>query len=149
MTNHQLPLTALLHRANQIVDERFTKELGDSDLTVRQLQVLDALEARPGVSQTSIVHATGIDRSTLADIMLRLVRRGLIQRRRTKEDARAYAVKLTDGGRKALLSAKPVLDRVDEALLSALPKAKRAELINMLGLIVADVDSTETHEGGR
>ncbi|MFZ1102753.1 MAG: helix-turn-helix domain-containing protein, partial [Hyphomicrobiaceae bacterium] len=42
------------------------------------------------------MNRTGIDRSTLADIVRRLTRKGLLQRCRTNEDARAYAVRLTD-----------------------------------------------------
>jgi DNA-binding MarR family transcriptional regulator len=49
-----------------------------------------------GLSQTGIVARTGIDRSTLADLVRRLQRKGLLQRRRTKDDARAYAVKMGD-----------------------------------------------------
>src|SRR5437762_3340185 len=48
-----------------------------------------------------------------------------LQRRRTKGDARAYAVKLTDEGRRLLRVAK----RVDERLLAALPAGKRQTLI--------------------
>ena len=55
-----------------------------------------------GLTQTDLVERTGIDRSTLADIVARLLGRGLIQRRRAKEDARAYAIKLTAQGAKGL-----------------------------------------------
>ena len=74
----------------------------DGDLTPRQLAVLVTVANNEGLSQTGLVDRTGIDRSTLADIVRRLQRKGLLQRRRTKEDARAYAVKLTDEGRRVL-----------------------------------------------
>ena len=80
-TTHQ-GLLALLHRANQIATERFSDALGDSDMTARQVQVLAAIEANEGASQTAIVNLTGIDRSTLADIMRRLSKHKLIARRR-------------------------------------------------------------------
>ena len=73
-----------------------------------------------GLSQTGLVDRTGIDRSTLADIVRRMQRKGLLQRRRTKEDARAYAVKLTDEGRRVLRIAEPLSKRVDERILDAL-----------------------------
>ena len=80
----------LLHRAGQAADEIFAKEMGRSDLTPRQYAVLVVLAAHENSSQTDIVNATGIDRSTLADIVKRLVDRGLLARRRSKLDARAY-----------------------------------------------------------
>jgi len=63
------------------------------------------------------VDATGIDRSTLADVVRRLSKKGLLQRRRTREDARAYAVKLTDEGRRVLRGAEPLAKQVDERVL--------------------------------
>ena len=58
-------------------------------------------------SQTTLVERTGIDRSTMADIVRRLTARGLVQRRRTRRDARRYAVRLTDKGENALRLAEP------------------------------------------
>jgi DNA-binding MarR family transcriptional regulator len=63
-------------------------------------------------------------------------RKGLLQRRRTKEDARAYAVKLTDEGRKALRTAEPLAKRVDDRILEALPGRQRDQFINDLVAIV-------------
>jgi DNA-binding MarR family transcriptional regulator len=55
-----------------------------------------------GVSHTDITNATGIDRATIAEMVGRLVKRGWLQRRRSKDDARYYAVRITAAGRKAL-----------------------------------------------
>ncbi len=130
-------ITHLLHRANQTAAERFAKALGDNDLTARQLIVLAAIGAQDGMSQTDIVAATGIDRSTLADIARRLLKRGLIARRRTKKDARAYAVSLTAAGRKDLASSMPILEGVEADLLAAMSVKRRADLIAALGELVA------------
>ena len=91
----------LLHRASS--GRRFVFAMGveTNDLTARQLAVLLAVADNEGLSQTDLVERTGVDRSTLADIVKRLKGKGLLQRKRTKEDARAYAVKLTEEGRKA------------------------------------------------
>ena len=58
-----------------------------------------------------------------------MLKKGLLQRRRTKEDARAYAVKLTDEGWRVLKSAEPMAKRVDDRILSALPNAQRERFI--------------------
>ena len=92
----------LLHRAGQCAEDIFHAEIKEADLTPRQLAVLITVAGNEGGSQTAIVERTGVDRSTLADIVRRLQKKGLLQRRRTKEDARAYAVKLTDAGRRVL-----------------------------------------------
>ena len=126
----QSSLIHLLHRASQAAEERLMRELGDVDVTARQLAVLAAIDAHEGASQTDIVEATGVDRSTVADMVRRLLKRGLVSRRRTKEDARAYAVQLTNAGQRVLAKADPVMQRVEAELL---PAKKRAELVGLLG----------------
>ncbi len=98
-----------------------------------------ALESNEGASQTRLVELTGIDRSTLADMVRRLIKKGLIERRRTKQDARVYAVKLTAEGRKQLALAVPALDSAEKAFLGALPAGGRKEFIAALQKISAAV----------
>jgi DNA-binding MarR family transcriptional regulator len=105
-------------------------------LTPRQLAVLVTVSNNEGLSQTGLVDRTGIDRSTLADIVRRMQRKGLLQRRRTKEDARAYAVKLTEEGRRVLRTAEPLAKRVDDRILDALPGKQRDQFIDGLQTIV-------------
>lgn len=126
----------LLHRAGQCAAEIFQTELGSGDLTPRQFAVLVTVSQNEGLSQTHLVERTGIDRSTLADIVRRMIKKGLLQRRRTREDARAYAVKLTEEGSRVLKSAEPLARRVDERILSGLPAGQRDRMIQDLNAIV-------------
>lgn len=126
----------LLHRAGQCAAEVFQAELGSGDLTPRQFAVLITVSTNEGLSQTHLVERTGIDRSTLADIVRRMLKKGLLQRRRTKEDARAYAVKLTDEGWRVLKSAEPLSRKVDDRILSALPAGQRDRFVQDLNAIV-------------
>ena len=126
----------LLHRAGQCAGDIFHAEMKVDGLTPRQLAVLVTVSNNEGLSQTGLVERTGIDRSTLADIVRRMQRKGLLQRRRTKEDARAYAVKLTDEGRRVLRTAEPLARRVDDRILDALPGKQRDQFINDLLAIV-------------
>jgi hypothetical protein len=57
----------LLHRASQRADGLFARHVPDSDLTPRQFTVLQAVADKSGLSQTDIMAATGIDRSSTAD----------------------------------------------------------------------------------
>jgi len=126
----------LLHRAGQCAGDIFHAEMKVDGLTPRQLAVLVTVSLNEGLSQTGLVERTGIDRSTLADIVRRMQRKGLLQRRRTKEDARAYAVKLTEEGRRVLRTAEPLAKRVDDRILDALPGKQRDQFVNDLLAIV-------------
>jgi DNA-binding MarR family transcriptional regulator len=137
-STHQLDRSPIhqLHRAGQCAADIFQAEMGLDDLTPRQYAVLLTVSQNEGLSQTQLVDKTGIDRSTLADIVRRMLKKGLLTRRRTREDARAYAVRLTDEGWKSLQRADPVAGRVDERILSALPPAQRERFLTDLGTIV-------------
>jgi DNA-binding MarR family transcriptional regulator len=126
----------LLHRGGQCADEVFSLSIGNSDITPRQYAVLLVVAKKEGVSQTDIVNAAGIDRSTVANLVARLVERGWLQRRRTKDDARAYAVRLTSAGKKALMIGEGACAEVDEKVLAALSAKQHALLMEALGTIV-------------
>ena len=75
----------------------------DAELTLSQASVLRAIrDAKGDPSQTDLVNATRIDRSTLADVMRRLLKTKLVARQRSKDDARAYKVTITQAGRSKL-----------------------------------------------
>ena len=61
----------LLKRAAQYANLIYMGEVGKSGLTHRQYTVLLAVDNNDGKSQTELVKLTGIDRSTLADIVRR------------------------------------------------------------------------------
>lgn len=126
----------LLHRAGQCAGDVFNAEMQQGDLTPRQYAVLVTVAGNEGLSQTDLVASTGIDRSTLADIVRRMLKKGLLQRRRTREDARAYAVRLTEEGRRVLKTVEPLSRRVDERILEGLPTKQREQFLNDLALIV-------------
>ncbi len=128
--------THLLHRAGQRAADIFSEELRAGGLTPRQFAVLVAVSEEEGLTQTELVERTGIDRSTLADIVARLLSRGMIQRRRAKDDGRAYAIKLSAQGAKALREAQPGAAAADTRLLASLPPAKRQDFLDTLNLIV-------------
>jgi DNA-binding MarR family transcriptional regulator len=119
-----------------------------SDLTPRQLAVLVAVAENEGLCQTDLVERTGVDRSTLADIVKRLKGKGLLRRKRTREDARAYAVKLTEVGRKVLTTAEPLARRVDDRILDALPAKRRGEFMNALASVVGTLEGAGTSAAG-
>ncbi len=130
----------LLHRACQRATDIFAEEVQISGLTPRQFVVLTAVSQQEGLTQAQLVERTGIDRSTLADIVARLLGRGLIQRRRAKNDARAYAIKLSAAGARALRRSQPAADATDSRLLAALNPSRRQDLLESLNTIVGGPD---------
>lgn len=125
-------LLHLLHRAAQSANDMFHREQSADGLTSRQLVILSAIAENEGLSQSGIVSRTGVDRSTLADVVRRLHKKGLVARKRTKDDARTYAVKLTADGQRLLADAGATAMRTEEKLLSELSTGQRRDLIRLL-----------------
>jgi DNA-binding MarR family transcriptional regulator len=130
----------LLHRASQAVELVFAAWTR-AKLTPRQLALLMTIDKCEGLNQTELMERTGIDRSTLSDVVRRLRRKGLIQRRRSRNDARAICATLTDEGRRLLETVMPVGAGVDRSVLGALPSNRRKPFIDALASIVAALES--------
>lgn len=139
--SHQLPLSHLLRRCHQLADDLYAAEAGKGGLTARQHAVLAAINTNHGASQAELVTATGIDRSTLAEMLSRLIARDYVTRKRLTEDARANAVRLTPKGLRAIKAMTTAAARTEAKLLAAVPSAKRAELVKALAAIAALSDS--------
>lgn len=139
----------LLRRAQQFANDLYTNEVESGGLTQRQFAVLFAVDQQEGVSQTQLVQATGIDRSTLADMIVRMQSKELLARKRTDEDQRANSVRITSTGRKALRAAMPAVMRSEARILEALPARMRNDFIKALTLIAkAAMEAELAAEGG-
>jgi DNA-binding MarR family transcriptional regulator len=125
----------LIRRCAQYFGDLYAHEAGTSDLTKQQYTLLSALEHNDGVSQTALVDITGIDRSTLAEMVRRMLDKGLLSRERTEEDQRANAVAISQSGRKALRTARTASERAEKALLEALPLAERPRFVRLLAQV--------------
>lgn len=126
----------LLHRVLQIALEIYSAELGDSALSQRQYAVLSALDDAEGLTQADLVKTTGIDRSTLADLVARMAAKGLLARERSVSDGRANLVQLTDEGRAALADAAPKVAAADAKILELLSPPKRDSFLKLLRKLV-------------
>jgi DNA-binding MarR family transcriptional regulator len=127
----------LLRRVDQCAAQLYMAESSNSDLTLRQFAVLVAISQEPDLSQTDLVSITGIDRSTIAGIVSRLLRKGLLERRRSPDDGRAYCVRLSKRGTKAVAGADRLYSKVEKKLFSGVPATEVNQLVSTLRTIVA------------
>lgn len=78
----------------------------------------------------------------MGEMLCRLQRKGLLRRQRAREDARAYAVSLTEEGRRVLRAAEPLAETVDERILEPLSGTRRAQFIGALQTIASILHRT-------
>jgi DNA-binding MarR family transcriptional regulator len=105
-------------------------------LTKPQFAVLVALAEADETDQVEIGARAAIDKATLANLLTRLEQRGLITRR-VGEDRRRRMLRLTDDGRTLLASAIPVVDAVNETMLTSIDDDERRQLRKLLEKLLA------------
>ena len=131
----------LMHRALQLALDIYAEELGSDGPTQRQFAVMEAVSVKEGLTQTDLVKATGIDRSTLADLVARMTTKGLLTRERSTLDARAKAVRLSPEGQALLDAARPKVEAADRRIMGLLPKAKRDGFLDLLSELASAADA--------
>jgi len=138
-TNHPVELGLLedilgyhLRRAQTANFQCFSKHLGGRNLSPGQFGLLCKIKYNPGISQTALARAEGIERSTLGEIIDRFEGRDLVERRRHATDRRTYALHLTDKGNTFFKQVTPEVLAAEDELGQRLNKNELKTLIDML-----------------
>lgn len=108
-------------------------------LTKPQYAVLAAVERHPGIDQGSLAEAAAMTKTALAELLVRLEERGLVERRADRVDSRRRLVSLLPAGAELLARATPAVEQLDAALLAPLSAADQATLLDLLQRLRAQV----------
>jgi DNA-binding MarR family transcriptional regulator len=132
-TNLRLEKTPghLLRRAQQRAIEIYQHEVGENGLRPPQFALMLTVYQNPGINQTELVKITGVDRSTVADTITRLEKRGLIKRKPGK-DQRARRLWVTKAGADAVDRDIVGGQRAQELIMAPIPDADRERFLELL-----------------
>lgn len=128
--------TGLLIRRAQQRHVALWQELVSTEITGPQFGVLSALHKWPGMSQADLCLELDLDRSTIADLIGRMVERGIVTRDDHAEDKRRYALTLSALGESEYQQLEPKVAALDEALTKKLNQEEHDELQRLLKQIV-------------
>lgn len=127
------PLPGLLGYRLRLAQQAVFRDFGRSvsELPPGRVGLLLLIDANPGVTQSRLAQAVGLDRSTLVGVLHALEARALIERRRG-EDRRTNGLWLTRAGR-SLVSGLKRRIRVHERRVAArLSAEERTQLLALL-----------------
>lgn len=125
---HYLLLAAFSQSSRGINDE--ARKLG---LTPGQPKVLEYLLEHDGGEAREICRMFGLDRSTVASILLRMEKRGLVRRTDDADDRRVQHIWLTDEGRKLAKDLKESILAFDERFWKGIPQEDLEATRRVLG----------------
>lgn len=121
-----------LRLAQAAVFDHFLDSVGEHGVTPGQFGVLILIEANPGLSQSALAEALGIERSTMVTVIDRLESRGWVARKSSKTDRRSYALALTKAGAGLLARVTPLVRRHERQFNAELSEEEKATLIELL-----------------
>lgn len=125
----------LLRRNHQRSFDIFTRLVG-ADVTRQQIALLVALRRAPGVSQNDLVGLTGFDKSTLKEMIGRMVEKGWVVRERDPEDSRAWKISISRAGADLLEDRLPKVRATQTEILAPLPPELRPVFLRCLRIMI-------------
>jgi DNA-binding MarR family transcriptional regulator len=105
------------------------------EITGPQYAILHVLAHRPDFSQRALGEVTALDRSTVADLVDRLDRRGWLERDRDPADGRRKLVRLSDTATRSLARYAAGMITVQRELVAPLRLASRDPFITQLATV--------------
>jgi DNA-binding MarR family transcriptional regulator len=133
----QLLVGYRMRRAMTVVTADFMAAVEPLGMRPVLFSLLAVIDANPGIIQTRLGRALGIQRANLVPLLGALGERGLVRREESAADRRATALHLTADG-EALLA--ETLERVkahERRVLAPLSEDERRQLSDMLARIAA------------
>lgn len=125
------------HLIRQLFQEHTSRwQASIPQLTKPQYSVMRAIAEQPGIEQIELMGASVTSKATLAEMLARLEKRGLISRQQGANDKRRRLVFLTDEGQSLLRSAIPLANQVDDHFLQRLDEQDRPEFIRLLKTMI-------------
>lgn len=112
MSNRQYRFHFLLHAATLLEDE-LRQRLAPLGLGPRQARVIDALSRMGAVSQVRLAREFNITQASMSTMTTRLIKAGLIARRKDPDDPRGNLLSLTEQGQQMMVEIAEVWQQID------------------------------------
>jgi len=127
------PLPGLLGYRLRLAQQAVFRDFAASvpELSPGRVGILLLIDANPGVNQSRLAQAVGLDRSTLVGVLDALEERGLIERRRGA-DRRTNGLWLTQAGRVLVARLKRRIEQHESRVAARLTAAERTQLLTLL-----------------
>jgi DNA-binding MarR family transcriptional regulator len=129
-----------LRMAQEHAFEAFSRRSREVGGHPGRFATLTLIARNPGISQTELSHANGRDKSSLTPVVEDLVRRGLVERRRTRADRRAYRLNVTPAGRQALTMLMRCARQHERVLDRIIGARDRKRFLQILKKIAAEIE---------
>ncbi len=129
-----------LRMAQEATFQAFSRRSQEIGERPGRFATLTLIARNPGISQTALSHANGRDKSSLTPVVEDLVRRGLVERKRMRDDRRIYRLNLTPAGKKTLTQMTRCARRHERVLDAIIGLRDRKRFVQILKKIAAQIE---------
>ena len=126
-----------LRRASGAFAADFARVLDGTGMRQVLFGILSVVSANPGINQGAVGRGLGIQRANMVALINELVDLGLVERRISDDDRRAFALSTSPAGARMLAECLSRIRSHEEEMLSDLSAAERATLIALLTKVEA------------
>jgi DNA-binding MarR family transcriptional regulator len=128
LTTHPGHLARRLQQAHYLLWNAMVSE----EITSPQYAVLNTLIAEPGLDQRTVGERVGLDRSTVAEVITRLGRRGLLDKVRDPQDGRRSLLRPTEEGVRTHRRLTVRTARMNQVFLAPLTADERTVFFDLI-----------------
>jgi len=121
-----------MRRAQLAIFQDFQDVVGKHNISPGQFGVLVLIESNPGLNQSELGEAMGVDRSTMVAVIDKLEKAGYVVRQVAPNDRRSYALELSAAGGALLTKMRPAVLAHERNLAASLSDDEQGRLIDYL-----------------
>lgn len=126
----------LIRRLHQLHCSLFYDETKKFAITPVQYSLMTALAERGELDQNTLALEIGLERTSVAEVVLRLHDRGLLERRQSQDDGRVKLVKLTRKGKALMTRMADAVQRAHDRTIDQLAPLERDLFLQYLVTLV-------------
>jgi len=130
-----------INRASRVLLRSFDARLRPFGFAMSHLPVLRALVDGRSLPQKELVHLAQVEQATMAEMLVRMERDGVVERQPNPDDGRGTLLSLTDQARARIPKGMAALLEAEREAMEGLTDAEKTLLRELLQRVVRNVES--------
>jgi DNA-binding MarR family transcriptional regulator len=128
-------LPILLRHAWYGLNQAFRRRIAHLGITPDQFTVMRTLLEAGGITQSELTQQISSDPNTVASLLERMEKSGLLERRPHEKDRRAHRLLLVPEGRRRYQKAREIAIALQTEALGVLPETERETFLEHLAMV--------------
>lgn len=139
----EMVASKLISQAARVLARVSDARLKGLGLAIGQLPVFVALKGGVQLSQKELARIAGVEQPSMAQLLARMERDGLILREPDPADGRSSLISLSDSATALLAPAREIMFEGNRQALAGFEQHEIDQLVSLLGRVIANVSTSD------